>query len=126
MRRGRITWLFLFAGLILIFSSCHPRHVSDVKPNMTKEEVASLWGGTSLITHKTVNGKAVEIWEYHFTNSDSVCLVTFSQDRVVATECRRQPRRYYYADPYYPYYYPYPYYHYYPYPYYYPYRYYRR
>ena len=45
MRLERMTWLFLFAGLIFIFSSCHPRHVSDVKPNMTKEEVASLWGG---------------------------------------------------------------------------------
>jgi hypothetical protein len=126
MRPGRMTWLFLFAGLIFIFSSCHPRHVSDVKPNMTKEEVASLWGGTPLVTHKTVDGKTVETWEYHFSTTDSICLVTFSQDRVVRTECRRQPRTYYYAypyDPYYypsPYYYPYPYYS--PYPYYYPYR----
>jgi hypothetical protein len=126
MKAERIAWLFLFAGLTLIFSSCHPRHASDIRLNMTKDEVASLWGGTPLVTHKTVDGKAVETWEYHFSTTDSICLVTFSQDRVVRTECRRQPRTYYYyADPYYPYY-PHPYY-YSPYPYYYPYRYpYRR
>jgi len=122
MKRERIACLFLLVGLILIFSSCHPRHVSDIKPNMTKNEVVSLWGTTDLITHRTANGKAVETWEYHFSNTDSICLVTFSQDRVVATECRRQPRPepYYYTYPYYPYYYPYryPYY----YPYHYPYR----
>ncbi len=119
MERKRVISLFLFAGLVLVFSSCHPRHVSDIKPNMTKEEVVSLWGGTSLITYKTVNGKTLETWEYHFSNTDSICWVTFSQDRVVSTECRNAPRaQYYYAYPY-PYY-PYPYYPY-PYPYYYPY-----
>lgn len=119
MKFGKAQWLFVFAGLILILSSCHPRRVSDIRPNMTKEEVVSHWGSTPLVTHKTADGKAVETWEYHFTNTDSVCWVTFSQDRVVRTECRRQPRRYYYyAYPYDPYYYPYPYY-YYPYPYYY-------
>ena len=35
---------FLFLTLILVFSSCHARYVSDVKPAMTKEEVVSLWG----------------------------------------------------------------------------------
>jgi len=125
VKSERMVWLFLFAGFILIFSSCHPRHASDIKPNMTKEEVASLWGGTPLVTHKTVDGKTFETWEYHFSTTDSICLVTFSQDRVVRTECRQQPRTYYYAYPYDPYYYPYPYYS--PYPYYYPYRYpYRR
>jgi hypothetical protein len=88
MERKRIICLFLFAVLILVFSSCHPRHVSDIKPNMTKEEVASLWGRTPLVTYRTVNGKAVETWEYHFSNTDSICWVTFSQDRVVATQCR--------------------------------------
>jgi hypothetical protein len=121
MRFEKNAWFFMFAGLALLLSSCHPRHASDIKPNMTKEDVVALWGGTPLVTHKTVNGKVVETWEYHFSTTDSICLVTFSQDRVVGTECRRQPRTYYYADPYYPYYYPYP--HYYPYPYYYPYRY---
>jgi hypothetical protein len=124
MERKRIIYLFLFGALILVFSSCHPRHVSDIRPNMTKEEVISFWGGTDLITHKTVEGKPIEIWEYHFSNSGSVCWVTFSQDKVVSTECRNAPRgRYYYAYPYYPYYYPYPYPYYYPY--YYPYRYWR-
>jgi hypothetical protein len=88
MERKRILCLFLFVVLILVISSCHPRHVSDIKPNMTKEVVVSLWGKTDLITDRTVNGKAVETWEYHFSNSDSICWITFSQDRVVATQCR--------------------------------------
>ncbi|MCJ7782600.1 MAG: outer membrane protein assembly factor BamE [Desulfobacterales bacterium] len=88
MERKKFIYLFLLVALFLVFSSCHPRHVSDIKPNMTKEEVASLWGKTPLITHRTVNGKAVETWEYHFSNSDSVCWVTFSQDRVATTQCR--------------------------------------
>ena len=120
MGRKRIIYLFLFVVLILIFSSCHPRHVSDIRPNMTKEEVVSLWGATDLITFKTVNERTTEVWEYHFFNTDSICWVTFSQDRVASTECRNAPRSaYYYAYPYYPYYYPYPYPSYYPY--YYPY-----
>jgi len=88
MERKRIVFLFLFVALILVFSSCHPRHVSDIKPNMTKEEVVSLWGKTDLITYRTVNGSTAETWEYHFLNSGSICWVTFSQDRVVATQCR--------------------------------------
>jgi hypothetical protein len=119
MERKKIIYLFLFAVLIFVFSSCHARHVSDIKSNMTKEEVAALWGKTDLITHRTVNGKTLETWEYHFSNTDSICLVTFSQDRVVSTECRRQPYGYYYPYRRYPYYYPYPYRYYYPY--YYPY-----
>jgi hypothetical protein len=123
MGRKRVIYLFLLVAVILIFSSCHPRHVSDIRSNMTKEEVVSLWGKTDLITFKTVNGRTTEIWEYHFFNTDSICQITFSQDRVVSTECRRVPRvGYYYAYPYYPYYYPYPYpyyyRHYYPYHYY--------
>jgi len=116
MEVKRIIYLFFPVVLILVLTACHPRHVSDIKPNMTKEEVVSLWGGTPLVTYGTVNGKAVETWEYHFSNTDSICLVTFSQDKVVSTQCRRQPRAYYYAYPY-PYYYPYPPPYYYPYPY---------
>jgi len=107
-----------FVAFILIFSSCHPRNASDIRPNMTKEEVVALWGGTSLITYKTVDGKTYETWEYHFATTDSNCWVTFFQDRVVSTNCRKQPSPYYVYP--YPYYYPYRYY--YPYPYYYPYR----
>ncbi len=55
---------------------------------MTKEEVVSLWGRTPLITDRTVNGRPTETWEYHFSNSNSICWVTFSQDSVVATQCR--------------------------------------
>lgn len=109
MKRKRICYIFLFFVLILVFSSCHPRHVSDIKPNMTKEEVMSLWGKTDLITYNTVNGKTVETWEYHFATSDSICLITFVQDRVANTRCQQRPS-YYYAYPYryyYPYYYPY-------------------
>ena len=105
MNTKRIVYLTLFAALAVISSSCHPRQVSDIKPNMKKEEVVALWGGTPLVTHKTVDGKAIETWEYHFATTDSICVVTFSQERVVRTECRRQPPSYYYAYPY-PYYYP--------------------
>ena len=112
MKRKRIAGLFVFVVLMLIFTSCHPRHVSDVKANMTKEEVVSLWGKTDLTTYKTVNGKTLETWEYHFPNTNSICFVTFSEDRVVATQCRPL-RRVYYRP--YPYYYPYPYRYYYPY-----------
>jgi hypothetical protein len=100
MERKRIICLFLFVVIILVFSSCHPRHVSDIKPNMTKEEVVSLWGKTDLITYKPVNGKTIETWEYHFLNSNSVCWVTFSQDRAVSTQCHplRGERYWYYSQ----------------------------
>jgi hypothetical protein len=92
MERRRIIYLFpLIVLFILVFSSCHPRHISDIKPNMTKEEVASLWGRTPQVTHRTVDGKVVETWEYHFYASDSICWVTFSQDRVAATQCSPRP-----------------------------------
>jgi hypothetical protein len=101
MERKKVICLFLFAVLILVFSSCHPRRVSDIKSKMTKEEVASLWGKTPLITSKTENEKTVETWEYHFASSNSVCWVTFSQDRVVNTRCQPlQEQRYgYYSQP---------------------------
>jgi len=88
MEKKRIICLLLFVVLIPVFSSCHPRHVSDIKPNMTKQEVVSLWGKTDLITYRPVNGKTIETWEYHFLNSNFICWVTFSQDRVVTTQCR--------------------------------------
>jgi len=116
MERKRIIGLFFFVVLILFLPSCHPRHASDIKPNMTKEEVMSLWGETPLITNKTVDAKTYETWEYHFATTNSICWITFLQDRVVSTQCR-PVRRYYRPYPYYPYYYPYPYYS----PYYYPY-----
>jgi hypothetical protein len=101
MERKRIIYLFLLVVLALVFSSCHPRRVSDIKPNMTKEEVASLWGKTPLVTQKTVDEKPVEIWEYHFSGSGSVCQVTFSEERVTATQCRpvRSGTYYVYSQP---------------------------
>jgi hypothetical protein len=101
MERKKIIYLFLLVALVLVFSSCHPRHVSDVKPNMTKEEVASLWGKTPLINYGTINGKSVETWEYHFSNSNSICRVTFSQDGVVSTQCHplRAGTYRYYSQP---------------------------
>ena len=101
MERKRFSYLFLLVALFLVFSSCHPRHVSDIKPNMTKEQVASLWGKTPLITQKTVDGKALETWEYHFSGSGSVCQVTFSEERVTAAQCLpvRSGTYYVYSQP---------------------------
>lgn len=128
MEKKKIICLFLFVVLIFVFSSCRPRHVSDIRPTMTKAEVISLWGPTNLITYETINGTTREIWEYHFATSGSICWVTFDQERVASTGCRPLERRYYsqsgiqlYSEPYYyaPFYlYPYPYFYggYYPYP----------
>jgi hypothetical protein len=92
MERKKIICLFLFIVLILVFSSCHPRHVSDIRPNMTKEEVVSSWGRTDLISYKTTNGTTLETWEYHFAGSGSICQITFIQDRVTANpQCGRPP-----------------------------------
>ncbi len=126
MQRKRIICLILFVVLNLVFSSCHPRHVSDIKPTMTKEEVVSLWGRTALVTHKATDGTTLETWEYHFAASGTICRVTFNQDRVTDTpQCDRSPvGRWYYAQsegPPYPerYYDPYPYLSYYPFPFFY-------
>ena len=128
MERKRVIYLFLFFVLILVLSSCHPRHVSDIKLSMTKEEVVSLWGRTALITYKATDGTTLETWEYHFGSSGSICRITFNQDRVTDTpQCDRSPGgRWYYSQlegqPYPERYYdPYPYsnYYRYPYPYYY-------
>lgn len=86
MERKKIICLFLFV-FVFALSSCRPRHVSDIKVNMTKEEVISLWGKTPLVTNKTADGKTVETWEYHFMSSNTACSITFSQDRVVNTRC---------------------------------------
>ena len=117
MEPKKIVRAGLLVVLLIVLSSCHPRHVTDVRPSMTKEDVIALWGPTHLITHKTVNGTAVETWEYHFATTDSVCWVSFVQDKVSSSpQCRSLPPGPYY----YPYSYP-------PYPYYYGgyYRYYR-
>ena len=88
MEKKKIISLFLLVVLSLFFSSCHSRSISDIKPAMTKEKVISLWGPTNLITYKNVNGTTLEIWEYHFSGSDSICSIIFVQDRVARTECR--------------------------------------
>jgi len=94
MEKKKIIYLFLFVVLILVFSSCHSRQVSDIKPAMTKEKVISLWGSTNLISHKNVEGLGdMEIWEYHFESSDTICSVIFVQNRVARTECRPEERR---------------------------------
>ncbi len=111
----RFGYLFFLIVFILVFSSCHPRHASDIRPGMTKDDVVSVWGKTDLVTYNTVNGKTVETWEYHFATTNSICWITFEQDRVTNTRCRQRPA-YYHSYPY-RYYYPYGYY----YPYYYPY-----
>ena len=93
MEKRKVICLFLFVVLILVSSSCHSRNISDIKPAMTKEKVVSLWGPTNLITYKNANGFTLEIWEYHFTSSDSICSIIFVQDRVARTECRPLERR---------------------------------
>ena len=94
MEKKKIVCLFLFAVFIFVFSSCHARSVSDVKPAMTKEKVISLWGPTELISRKNVEGLGpLEIWEYHFESSDTICSVIFVQDKVARTECRPEAKR---------------------------------
>ena len=89
MDKKTIICLVLFVGLVLF--SCHPRHATDVRLGMTKDDVIALWGPTPLITYKTVNRTTYETWEYHFATSGSVCWVTFVQDRVAAPLQCRQP-----------------------------------
>ena len=93
-KRTLCLFLFLFLLPILVFSSCHPRYVSDIKPAMTKEEVVVLWKKTGLTTYKIVNGRSIETWEYYFSDFDSICWVDFFQDTVAASECpsRRKGR----------------------------------
>jgi len=93
MEKKKIICLFLFVVFILVSSSCHSRNISDIKPAMTKEKVISLWGPTNLITHKNADGFTLEIWEYNFASSDTICSIIFVQDRVARTECRPEERR---------------------------------
>jgi hypothetical protein len=94
MGKKKVIYIFLFGFLILVFSSCSSRSITDIKPAMTKEKVISLWGPTNLISHKNVNGLGtLEIWEYHFESSDTICSVIFVQDRVARTECRPEQKR---------------------------------
>ena len=89
--KDRLSIFFVF--LTLVFSSCHSRNISDIKPAMTKENVISLWGPTNLITHRDADGFTFEIWDYHFASSNSICSIIFVQDRVARTECRPLERR---------------------------------
>jgi len=89
MEKKKIIGLFLLVVLILVSFGCHSRSISDIKPAMTKEQVISLWGPTNLISHKNVEGLGtLEVWEYHFASSDTICSVIFVQNRVARTECR--------------------------------------
>jgi hypothetical protein len=91
MENKKIVCLFLFVVLTLVFSSCHSRSITDIKPAMTKEKVISLWGSTNLISNKNVEGLGtLEVWEYHFESSDTICSVIFVQERVARTECRHE------------------------------------
>jgi hypothetical protein len=90
----KIVCLFVLLLLIPVFSSCHSRSMTDIKPAMTKEKVISLWGTTNLISHKNVEGLGdLEIWDYHFESSDTICSVIFVQNRVARTECRPETKR---------------------------------
>ncbi len=76
-----------FIILALVFSSCHPRHISDIKAGVTKEEVVSLWGKERLVSYNIIDGKNIESWEYYLSKSNSICRIDFFQDTVVASEC---------------------------------------
>ncbi len=89
MENKKIVCLLIMVALVFVFTSCHTRSLSDVKPAMTKEQVISLWGTTNLITHRNVEGLGdMEIWDYHFASSDTICSVIFVQNRVARVECR--------------------------------------
>jgi len=88
MEKKKIICLLLFVVVIFVFSSCHTRKVSDIKPAMTKEKVISLWGETNRMYQKNADGFIFEVWEYHFEASDTICSVIFVQDRVARVECR--------------------------------------
>jgi hypothetical protein len=89
MEKKKVVCLFLFVVHVLAFSSRHSRSITNIKPAMTKKQVISLWGSTNLISHKNVEGLgAIEIWEYHFESSDTICSVIFVQNRVARTESR--------------------------------------
>jgi hypothetical protein len=89
--RRRVLLILLFAFVTLSSYSCHVRYPSDIRPGMTKEDVIRAWGGTYLITHQIRQGKQVEVWEYHFANTGSVCRIVFYEDRVTTTECWQSP-----------------------------------
>ncbi len=93
MEKKMVRCLFLFVFLAFLFSSCHSRNISDIKPAMTKGNVISLWGPTNLVTHKDADGFALEIWDYHFASSKTICSIIFVQDRVARTECRPLEKR---------------------------------
>ena len=94
MGKKKIVCVIPFVFLSLVFCSCHSRNISDIKPAMTKEKVISLWGPTELISRKNVEGLGpLEIWEYHFESSDTICSVIFVQDKVARTECRPEAKR---------------------------------
>jgi hypothetical protein len=92
MRRG-VLLLLLFAFMTLFLLSCHVRHPSDIRPGMMKGDVIRAWGETYLITHPIRQGKQIEVWEYHFANTGSVCRIVFHEDRVTTTQCWRRPPR---------------------------------
>jgi len=54
-------------------SSCHSRNISDIKSAMTKRKSDFLVGANKPITHKDADGFTLEIWDYHFASSDSIC-----------------------------------------------------
>jgi uncharacterized protein (DUF1330 family) len=83
--RRQLIFILVLIWAALVLASCHPRHASDIRPGMTKEDVVRTWGAKYLIRE----GKPYETWEYHFATSESICIVTFHEDRVVRANCWR-------------------------------------
>ena len=84
-----LTLVFVWVTLFLV--SCHVRYPSDIRPGMTKEDVIRVWGRRYLITYQMRDGKQVEVWDYHFETTGTVCRIVFHEDKVTNTQCWRRP-----------------------------------
>lgn len=95
--RKQLIFTLVFVWVTLFLISCHVRYPSDIRPGMTMEDVIRVWGRTYLITHQIREGKQVEVWDYHFGTTGSVCRIVFHEDKVINTQCwRRQPWAWWY------------------------------
>ena len=88
--RKRVIFALLFMGMILLLASCHVRRPYDVRPGMTKENVARAWGGAYLPTQQIREGRRVEVWEYRFVNTGAVRRIVFHQDMVRLLDAGRE------------------------------------
>jgi len=86
-------WILIIVCLLFLFSCAH-RTPSQIRPDMTKEEVIRLWGETELVTYQRIQDKTIEIWEYHFGWTGNRCGIAFLEDRVISTKCNYPQHNY--------------------------------